>query len=118
MEAHEATFRGRGWTTLSTFAFASSWTPGSGDDQNFIEVRKLYFEAYAMVAADLKSKLDSGPDADGQKLRRLAAVERKARWSDIKARYPHMSFTEQLEPAHQVIDKFHSICVWRGSCAT
>ena len=38
LEAHEATFRGRGWTALSTFAFASSWTPGSGDDQNFIEM--------------------------------------------------------------------------------
>ena len=47
------------------------------------KLRKLYFEAYAMVAADLKAKLDSGPDADGQKLRRLAVVERKARWGEV-----------------------------------
>lgn len=126
LDGYEAGFRARGWTTLSTFAFSSSWTPGTGDDTNFVEkvvkailpsethvdvpkLRKLYFEAYAMVAADLKAKLDSGPDADGQKLRRLAVVERKARWGEIKTRYPHMSFTEQLEPAHQVIDKFHSM---------
>ena len=27
----------------------------------------------------------------------------------MKLRYPHMTFTEQLEPAHQVIDKFHGM---------
>lgn len=100
MDGYEAGFRARGWTTLSTFAFSSSWTPKTGDDTNFVEkvvkailpsethvdvpkLRKLYFEAYAMVAADLKAKLDSGPDADGQKLRRLAVVERKARWGEV-----------------------------------
>lgn len=84
LEAYASEFHRRGWRTLSTFAFSSSWAPGSGDDQSFIDsvvkpvlrdpahadvpkMRKLYFEAYTMVAADLKSKLDHGPDADGQK---------------------------------------------------
>lgn len=83
LEAYAAEFHRRGWRTLSTFAFSSSWAPGSGDDQSFIDsvvrpllrdpghadvpkLRKLYFEAYTMVAADLKAKLDHGPDAEGQ----------------------------------------------------
>ena len=99
-----------------------------GDDSNFVaqvlrpllgserhtdvpKVRKLYFEAYTMVAADLKSKLEAGPDQDGNKVKKIATVERKARWEQVKGKYPHMSFTEQLEPAHQVIDKFHSMRV-------
>ena len=125
LEAYAAEFHRR-WRTLSTFAFSSSWAPGSGDDQSFIDsvvkpllrdpghadvpkLRKLYFEAYTMVAADLKAKLDHGPDAEGQKVKKLAPVERKARWQEVKLRYPHMTFTEQLEPAHQVIDKFHGM---------
>ena len=126
LEAYEAAFAAKGWKTLSTFAFASSWAPGSGDDMAFVnqvlrpilggadhadtpKIRKLYFEAFTMVAADLRSKLEAGPDSDGQKVKKLAPVERKARWEDIKARYPHMAMTEQLEPAHHVIDKFHSM---------
>lgn len=126
LQAYEAAFGARGWKTLSTFAFASSWAPGSGDDTAFVnqvlrplgigadhadtpKIRKLYFEAFTMVAADLRSKLETGPDSDGQKVKKLAPVERKARWEDIKRRYPHMSLTEQLEPAHHVIDKFHSM---------
>ena len=45
---------------------------------------ELYFEAFAMVAADLRSKLEHGPDADGQKVKKIPAVERKARWEDVK----------------------------------
>ena len=126
LETRAADFKARGWSTLSTFAFSSSWAPGTGDDSNFVaqvlrpllgsathvdvpKVRKLYFEAYTMVAADLKSKLDAGPDQDGNKVKKIAAVERKARWEDLKGKYPHISFTEQMEPAHQVIDKFHGM---------
>ena len=35
LEAYAAEFHRRGWRTLSTFAFSSSWAPGSGDDQSF-----------------------------------------------------------------------------------
>ena len=93
LEAHLADFKRRGWVTLSTFAFASSWTPGSGDDKAFKDqvlapllgdeshpdvpkIRKLYFEAFTMVAADLRSKLEHGPDVDGQKVKKIPAVER------------------------------------------
>ena len=62
---------------------------GGADHADTPKIRKLYFEAFTMVAADLRSKLEAGPDSDGQKVKKLAPVERKARWEDIKARYPH-----------------------------
>ena len=36
LDAYQAEMGRRGWTTLSTFAFASSWAPGAGDDTAFI----------------------------------------------------------------------------------
>ena len=124
----EPVFAARGWTTMSTFAFASSWVPGVGDDtafQNAVlnpllgradharapKVRKLYFECYTMVAADIKSKIDAGPE-DSSKVRKLAAAERKSRWETMKANYPHMNFkSDAMEPAHAVIDKCHTMRV-------
>ena len=124
----EPAFAARGWTTMSTFAFASSWVPGVGDDtafQNAVlnpllgradharapKVRKLYFECYTMVAADIKSKIDAGPE-DSSKVRKLAAAERKSRWETMKANYPHMNFkSDAMEPAHAVIDRCHTMRV-------
>ena len=118
----------RGWTTMSTFAFASSWSPGSGDDQAFInqvarpllgaadhadlpKLRKLYHEAYTIVAAELRSRLEGTQEADGSKTRKLPPVERKTRWAQLKAAYAHLQLSDQLEPAHHVVDKFHSMRV-------
>lgn len=117
-----------GWKTMSTFAFASSWTPGVGDDTAFRtkvvvpllggedhvdvpKLRKLYFECYTMVAADLKGRLESGPE-DSTKLRKLPVAERKARWETVKAKYAHMNFkSEAMEPAYAVVDKCHTMQV-------
>eukprot|EP00438_Fugacium_kawagutii_P031543 Skav209364 [mRNA] locus=scaffold1388:122952:124220:- [translate_table: standard] len=126
LESLLPTFVGKGWKTMSTFAFASSWTPGVGDDsafkskvlvpllgdedhQDVPKVRKLYYECYTMVAADLRSRIEAGAD-DGSKVRKLAVAERKSRWESIKAKYPHMNFkSDCMEPAHAVVDKFHTM---------
>ena len=87
IESLQLLFNGKGWKTMSTFAFASSWTPGVGDDTAFrqkvlmpllgsedhidvTKIRKLYFECYTLVAAELRSKLDSGAE-DSSKVRKL-----------------------------------------------
>ena len=65
-----ARMSGRGWDTMGNFAFASSYIPGSGDDRKFVEqvldpmygedhpkspiLRRLYYEAYTLAAADLR----------------------------------------------------------------
>jgi len=112
-------FTRRGWGKMSTFAFASSWTPGVGDDSSFKnkvlipllgtddhadapKIRKLYFESYTMVAADLKSKLDVGTE-DAAKVKKLPIAERKSRWEAVKANYPNLNFrVESMEPAYGI----------------
>ena len=128
LEAYKDEMGRRGWTTLSTFAFASSWAPGSGDDAAFItqvvmpilgradhpdlpKIRKLYHEAYTVVAAELRQRLEGTQEADGSKTRKLPPVERKTRWAQIRANYGHLQISDQLEPAHHVVDKFHSMRV-------
>lgn len=121
-------FSRRGWGKMSTFAFASSWTPGVGDDTSFKnkvltpllgsedhadapKVRKLYFESYTMVAADLKSKLDVGTE-DAAKVKKLPIAERKSRWETVKANYPSLNFqVESMEPAYGIVDKCHAMKV-------
>ena len=125
LEGYKDEMSRRGWTTMSAFALASSWSPGSGDDQAFIQqvasqghcweqdhadlpkLRKLYQEAYAIVAAELRSRLEGTQEADGSKTRKLKAAY---------AAYAHTQLTDQLEPAHHVVDKFHSMRV-RGVAA-
>ena len=99
LEAYKDEMARRGWTTMSTFAFTSSWSPGSGDDQAFIQ----------QVARPLTG---AGDHADLPKLRKhheayAIVVERKTRWAQLKTMYAHL----QLEPAHHVVDKFHSMRV-------
>ena len=126
LEGLGAAFAGRGWTTMSTFAFASSWTPGVGDDTAFRnavllttlgdanhidapKVRKLYFECYTMVAADLRSKVEAGPE-DSSKVRKLPVAERKSRWETVRQKYPHMNLkVDAMEPAYGVVDKCHTM---------
>ena len=126
IESLQLLFNGKGWKTMSTFAFASSWTPGVGGDTAFrqkvlmpllgsedhidvTKIRKLYFECYTLVAAELRSKLDSGAE-DSSKVRKLPVAERKSRWEAVKAKYPHMNFSAvAMEPAHSVVDKCHTM---------
>ena len=128
LEGYKDAMTRRGWTTLSTFAFASSWSPGSGDDTSFVnqvvmpllgaadhadlpKLRKLYHEAYTVVAAELRSKLEGTQETDGSKTRKLPPVERKTRWTQMKVTYRHLQMSDQLEPAHHVVDKCHSMKV-------
>ena len=125
LEGYKDAMTRRGWTTLSTFAFASSWSPGSGDDTSFVnqvvlgaadhadlpKLRKLYHEAYTVVAAELRSKLDRAQETDASKTRKLPPVERKTRWTQMKVTYGHLQMSDQLEPAHHVVDKCHSMKV-------
>eukprot|EP00435_Cladocopium_sp_Y103_P015756 s2708_g3.t2 len=146
LDGYKLLMSGKGWTTLSTFAFASSWAPGTGDDTAFMEqvqsllnivfavacyqpflststseltwcrkyhakLRKLYHEAYTIVAAELRTRLEGTQEADGSKTRKLPPVERKTRWAQVKQRYPHLQIGDQLEPAHHVVDKCHSMKV-------
>lgn len=112
LEAYKDEMARRGWVTMSAFAFASSWSPHSGDDQAFIQqvaqpllgardhadlpkLRKLYHEAYTIVAAELRSRLEGTQEADNRtKTRKLPPVERKNRWAQLNAQYGHLQLSD------------------------
>jgi hypothetical protein len=110
----------KGWSSFSTFAFASSYIPGQGDDSAFKRdvvaailgtdthvrasvLRRLYFEAYTLTAADLRSRVErTGEDPP----RKMPGPERTSRIKDLKARFSGLSFSDRYEPAHHLIDSF------------
>ena len=77
---------------------------GRADHPDLPKIRKLYHEAYTVVAAELRQRLEGTQEADGSKTRKLPPVERKTRWAQIRANYGHLQISDQLEPAHHVVD--------------
>ena len=112
-------FREKGWTTLGAFAFCSAYTPGQADDAAFQPVlqflvgeadgadaalvRRLFFEAYTMAAADLKKRIEK---TDEDPPRRLPVAERSARFDKLAARLTGLKIQGELEPSHALVDKY------------
>ena len=112
-------FREKGWDTLGSFAVCSAYTPGQADDSAFQPVlqflvgepdganaalvRRLFFEAYSMAAADLKKRIEK---TDEDPPRRLPVAERSARHDKIAARLTGIKIQGELEPSHALVDKY------------
>eukprot|EP00973_Karenia_brevis_P048074 6671442-Karenia_brevis.AAC.1 len=107
--------KGKGWGTLGAFAFSSSYTPGQPDDAKFIAdvvvpvlgdanhpqksvLRRAYYEAFTMEAADLRRKVDR---SDDDPPRKMPAPERAARLDKLQATYPTLQLQGQLECSYQ-----------------
>ena len=77
--------RALGWTTHSTFAYSSSFTPGQQDEAPFIaavvvpvlgdaghvnaaKLRRLLFESYTLSVQDLRSQLERTADDPPRKI--------------------------------------------------
>ena len=96
-----ARLKSRGWNSFALLAFACSYTPGQADDTNLVRlgaiitgtgaddppedrmpvVRRLFFEAYTLAAADLRSRVDRRED---DAPRKLALPERSQRSTRIR----------------------------------
>ncbi|CAE8741817.1 unnamed protein product, partial [Polarella glacialis] len=110
-----------GWKTFAAFAFSCNHTPGSADETSFNVmavkvvggtagvpeanrvhvVRRLFFEAFTLAAADLRRKVDS-TDADAP--RKLAAPERASRYAGQVAKLIGLVLEDELECSHALID--------------
>jgi hypothetical protein len=112
----------QGWSTLGEFAFATAQAPGtSSDDTQFrrdvvepalganpgpgpvAQLRRLFFEAYTMVASDMRSRVERTDDDPPKKLPR---VERENRIDAIRRRLPGARLTDEREPGPSVVDAF------------
>ena len=112
--------KGRNWNTLADFAFASSYTPGQGDDRafttgvlvvilgpNFIDhadcakLRRLYFEAHTLSIADLRRRTER---TDSDQPIKLPAEERIVRLAKVRARLQGIEVFGVFEPSHALVD--------------
>ena len=106
-----------GWDTMGTYAFASPYMQGQGDDkfaslviQKLLDnpdhadgpkLRRLFFEAYILTAGDIRARMETGSDDAPKKMNN---VERNARLQKLAARLPGLRFKGIMEPAHCLID--------------
>jgi hypothetical protein len=108
-----------GWTTMGEFAFSSA-APGSANDQAFVadvvraifplatqalisKMRRLYFEAYTIMLADTRARVERRDDEPPRKMPR---VERESRITAVKARLPGVLTSDERIPGASVIEAF------------
>lgn len=113
---------GFGWGTLATFAFSAAYTPGMGSDEVFVRdvivpllgnaqdprrsqtaaLRRLFFEAYSLVTAELRSRVEKGPESETP--RKLPNPERIVRRARIVGQLNGLELEGPLEPSHSLVD--------------
>eukprot|EP00435_Cladocopium_sp_Y103_P023093 s793_g5.t1 len=105
--------------TFGKFAFSANYVPGQPDESDLMAliskicgtdpaprervplVRRLYYEAYTMANADLRSRLEK---RDDEAPRKLAQAERASRHADQVRRLAGLDLTGELEPSHLLVD--------------
>ena len=109
-----------GLDTLSKFAFASSYVPGSGDDSEFVKMvknvlgrdaslselasfRKLLHEAYSLVTQEMKQQLERSEDVHARK---LTQPERADLYERQVKRITGLTLRGPLEPSDALVDAF------------
>ena len=107
----------RGWNTMGTYAFASPYMQGQGEDkfaslvvQKLLEdpdhadgpkLRRLFFEAYTLTAGDIRARMERASDDAPKKMNN---IERSARLQKLATRLPGLRLKGIMEPAHCLID--------------
>jgi hypothetical protein len=117
-------FIARGWDTHGNFAFASTYVPGAADDTKFVEqvvmpllaaadhvkvtaVRRLFYESYTIMVADLKHRVER---TDEEPARKLPNAERTARGLALQTRLgPGVQVYDENECSHALVDRLVQI---------
>ena len=117
-------FVGNGWTTISSFAFATpanfAGTPvdeatfraciltplfGDATDPRTPSIRRLHFECYSQTIAEIHRKASRLDEDDKPKA--LSPPERLARLEDVKEKVGTcMDIEGELEPSDILVDKY------------
>ena len=118
-EDHFKVMEAKGWNTLGGFAFSSSYAPGQPNDAPFIEgvakpifgvadhqlvpaLRRLFYEAYAIAAHDMRRKIETRTD---DLPRTLPNEERHARYEKQARRLVGLDLTGEYECSTALVDK-------------
>jgi hypothetical protein len=117
--AHHRLLCTANYSTMGKFAYSCNFVPGAADDTRLIETidrvcgvhpdegivgifRRLFFESFTMVQADLKMRLERSDEAP---LRKLAVPERAARYAKQVAKLTSLVLTGQLECSDCLVDE-------------
>ena len=77
-----------------------------GADEDSGPSRRLFYESYALAAAELRGRLDRSEDLGRRKLR---VLERSERQSDQKRRLTGLVLEGELEPSDGLMDFVYSL---------
>ena len=108
----------KGWGTLGTFAFCASNSPATVTDTVFAEkvvqpilgdrdhvdapkLRRLHFEAYTTVSAELKRRVES---SEQDAPRKLPPQEISERLEALQKKVLPLKLENALEPSHSLIN--------------
>ena len=105
-------------TSLAKVAFCSSYTPGSGDDTELIEVlkqaiggepslgtkaawRRLFHESFAATTSEMKQQAEATGETQP---RRISVPERAERFAAVTAKLKGFAIRGRTEPSDALID--------------
>ena len=108
----------KGWGTLGTFAFCASNSPSTVTDAVFAEkvvlavlgdrdhadapkLRRLHFEAYTTVSAELRRRVES---SEQDAPRKLPSQEISERLEALQKKISPLKIENALEPSHSLIN--------------
>ena len=108
-----------GLTTMATFAFCCHFNPSAADEKPLTELvarvleaepslkemscfRRLFAEAYATVASDIKAQVEATEDSS---IKKLAPADRAERLREQQARLSGLDLKGNLEPGDSLIDR-------------
>ena len=124
LSTHAPRLAALGWGAYGELAFATSFVPGTSDDDKFVtdvgvpllektadevrvdpllpKVRRLFYEAYALAAADLKRRVE-GTSSDGP--RKVMPAEREERRAATAGRLKGIRLTGELDISNHLLDR-------------
>ena len=116
--AHSGRFTAAGWDTYASLAFSTSYIPGTDEAASARDIvtvglgsenhadkkalRRLFFDAYTLAAADLKSRADTKSD-DAPSW--IPYLERQAGRDRVAARLTGLDLTDELDCSNRLVDK-------------
>lgn len=112
-----------GVKTFGSLAFSSDANPQSNTEEKFrdaikaligedieasdmIPLRRLWFEAHALVLSDIRSRTER---TEADQPRKMPLAERLARISKQKSELKGLVIDSSMEPAHALVDKFQNM---------
>jgi hypothetical protein len=115
-----------GFDTLAKLAFCCSYAPGQDDAplRDFIAttftgappalvacMRRLHFEAYTVMTADMRARVERTDDSVPK---RLPVAERQARFAKQKLLLSGLDLSNELEPSHSLVDL--AVQIYEDNC--